>query len=228
MKPNDVHKLAVDRGWDEDRRIVAHLQAHMAEQGFDVGPVDGLVGPQTEYALQEWERQLNGLLPSTWRDTTELPDDDKYAEMVETYGEPGDWSNFQKFLLPYPMKLAWDLGTTITHVTMHKKVGEEAMHVLRRVVDVYDTHEIRQHGFDLFGGAVSVRKKRGGSTWSTHAWGIALDFDPVRNQLRWDSSKAYLAREACAAFMDLWEQAGWVSLGRSLNYDWMHVQKAAI
>jgi hypothetical protein len=66
--------------------------------------------------------------------------------------------------------------------------------------------------------------KRGGSTPSTHAFGAAIDHDPCNNRLRWGRLKARLANPSCEEFWRIWESEGWVSLGRTKNYDWMHIQ----
>jgi hypothetical protein len=61
-----------------------------------------------------------------------------------------------------------------------------------------------------------------------HIWGIAMDYDPNRNKLRWNSDKAVFAREEYRRWWEFWEEEEWVSLGRSRNFDWMHVQAARI
>ncbi len=63
---------------------------------------------------------------------------------------------------------------------------------------------------------------------STHSWGIAIDWDADRNPLRATSKTALLATPPYAKFLDLWEEEGFVSLGRARNYDWMHVQAARL
>ena len=69
---------------------------------------------------------------------------------------------------------------------------------------------------------------RGGTKPSTHSWGIALDWYPSRNKLRWGRDRASLAAPDCDDWWRIWEAEGWVSLGRSRNFDWMHVQAAKI
>ena len=81
---------------------------------------------------------------------------------------------------------------------------------------------------DRWGGCLNVRKMRGGSSWSMHAWGIAIDFDPDRNQLKWGRDRAVFARPDYDAWWRCWEDEGWTSLGRTKNYDWMHVQAARL
>jgi hypothetical protein len=57
-----------------------------------------------------------------------------------------------------------------------------------------------------------------------HAYGVAIDFDSEHNQMRWGSDRARFAKSDYDAWWGYWEEAGWVSLGRERNYDWMHVQ----
>jgi len=64
------------------------------------------------------------------------------------------------------------------------------------------------------------------SAWSTHAWGIAIDWFPGQNKMHWDSRKASLAHPDLDAWWALWEQEGWLSLGRTEDRDWMHIQAA--
>lgn len=73
-----------------------------------------------------------------------------------------------------------------------------------------------------------MRKMRGGSKWSMHAWGIAIDIDPSNNRLRWGKDKARLARPEYDEWWQIWEGHGWTSLGRVKDYDWMHIQAARL
>ena len=45
--------------------------------------------------------------------------------------------------------------------------------------------EIHRLRLDVWGGCLNVRKMRGGTRNSMHSWGIALDYDPQNNQLKW-------------------------------------------
>ncbi|MFH1874164.1 MAG: hypothetical protein ABH859_03140 [Pseudomonadota bacterium] len=148
------------------------------------------------------------------------------AELVRYYGEVGE--NQVKLALPYPHKLAWDLNTTINRFSCHEKVHDSIKRVLERTLDHYGLERIQDLGLDLWGGCLNVRKTRGGSQYSTHSWGIALDYDPSNNQLNWGRDRARLARPEYEMWWKFWEQEGWTSLGRAKNYDWMHVQAASV
>jgi len=64
---------------------------------------------------------------------------------------------------------------------------------------------------------------RGGSKWSTHGWGIAIDYDSDGNQLKWGSCKAAFAKAQYDDWWGIWEEEGWLSLGQAKNYYWMHI-----
>ena len=67
---------------------------------------------------------------------------------------------------------------------------------------------------------------RGGSSWSIHSWGAAVDLDPDNNQLKWSKPKATFSKAEYGDFWKIVEAEGWISLGRERNFDWMHFQAA--
>lgn len=142
------------------------------------------------------------------------------------YGAVG---SHQTLIKPvWPMVLAWDKSTSVNKISLHEKVAPSAQRCMEAALAAYDLDGIKKLGLDLWGGSLNVRKMRGGSNWSMHAWGIALDFDPDRNQLRQDHTTARLAKPDAKLWFEIWEAAGWTSLGRSRDMDWMHVQAASI
>lgn len=100
--------------------------------------------------------------------------------------------------------------------------------MLQAVAGLYSAQERKTIGLDLFGGSLNVRKMRGGSAYSMHSWGIAIDFDPERNQLKWGKDRARLAQPDAVPFWLEWEREGWLSLGRARDFDHMHVQAARL
>lgn len=212
--------------WSTQRIINAYQQAIFAYYGFEVGPIDGLIGPQTIYAKERYQDSLRDIdvtvkeishQPIRWPRQKDVPD---------FYGKVGE--NQSRLILPYPMKLAWDLDIQVNSITLHKKVIPSAKHCFEQILLVYGYDRIKELRLDLFGGSFNVRNMRGGSRYSMHSWGIAIDFDPENNYLRWGSDKSSLARPEYDPFWAIWETEGWVSLGRERNYDWMHVQAARL
>jgi hypothetical protein len=126
------------------------------------------------------------------------------------------------------MRLAWDTTTFVKSTSCHQKVHDAALRILTRVLDHYGLDKIRELRLDLFGGCLNVRRMRGGNAWSMHSWGVAFDFDPDRNQLKWGRDRAAFARPEYGKWFELWEEEGAISLGRARNFDWMHTQFATL
>lgn len=130
--------------------------------------------------------------------------------------------------VPWQMQLAWDPSVKTSRMSLHTKVAPSAERALKLIFEHYGPDGIKKLGLDQYGGSLNVRKMRGGDSYSMHSWGIAIDWDPNRNELRWDHTKARLAKADAQAFWDIWESEGWVSLGRERDFDWMHVQAARL
>ena len=219
--------------WSNSRKTVAYLQFLCKEHDIDTGDIDGYWGPQTDYAFDTLAQLLEkGEMPTPWRDETPLivnpnnwPVQDE-AQLNKFFGVVG--TNQTKVVLPYPHRLAWDIKQTVNSFTCNAKVHDSIQKVLTRVLDHYGLEKIRELHLDRWGGCLNERKMRGGTNWSMHAWGIAIDYDPDRNQLKWGRDRAVFARPEYDAWWRFWEEEGWVSLGRTKNYDWMHVQAAKI
>jgi hypothetical protein len=128
--------------------------------------------------------------------------------------------------LPYPMRLAWDLDTKVNKMRCHKLVKDNFKAVFDDLLAYYGYEKIVELGIDLFGGCFTFRKMRGGTEFSKHSWGIAIDLDPVRNQLKETSKTARFARPEYQAMIDIFYKHGFISLGVAKNYDWMHFEIA--
>ncbi|MDU0459372.1 MAG: M15 family metallopeptidase [Geobacteraceae bacterium] len=219
--------------WSNTRKTVAYLQLLCKELQIEVGDIDGYWGPQTDYAFETMVHILEyGQAPRPWRDETPLdinPHDwplQDETELTKFYGKVG--TNQVSLSLPYPHRLAWELKTVISSYQCNARVHDSIERVLQRVFDHYGMERIKELRLDRWGGCLNVRKMRGGSNWSTHSWGIAIDYDPDNNQLKWGRDKAAFARQEYEAWWRFWEEEGWSSLGRTRNYDWMHVQAAKL
>jgi peptidoglycan hydrolase-like protein with peptidoglycan-binding domain len=225
-------------GWNAQRRIVAAGQSLCRIDGIETGRIDGLLGPQTRHAFEVYDaRQRGDTSAESWRDTHDnesslvapLPAATTWPrqrDCTKFYGPVG--SNQVSITIPYPLKLAWDKSKTLNKITCHKKVAEPTRRVLERVLTHYGLDEIRKLRLDLFGGSLNVRKMRGGSAWSMHAWGIAFDFDPERNQLKWSRPKAAFSAAEYKPWFNAWSAEGAIGLGPARDYDWMHTQFARL
>jgi hypothetical protein len=219
--------------WEPLRKTYGFLQIACLEAGYDPHGVDGRWGPNTENAFNNYCYFLaNGKPPATWRpeDIVQVNPNNwpaQYSpEFDAFYGPRG--SGLVRITLPYSMNLAWDTSVTVNSMTCHSKVQDSLLRVLTNVLNNYGIAEIRRLKLDLFGGCYNERQIRGGTKWSMHSWGIAVDFDPARNKLEWGRDKAAFASPDYDKWWELWEQEGWISLGRHRNFDWMHVQAAKL
>lgn len=215
------------------RLATAYGQLLCLNCNIDPGPIDGLLGTQSTHAFEEmlfldkYKR-----LPHAWRDHIHIPNPnnwpgDSQKDLIEFYGEPGKKGKdvpLKWVTLPYPHYLSWNLDVKINRMKCHEKVAVSMEKVLKEVVDSYGEKAINELGLDIWGGCFNYRKKRGGNTLSTHSWGISVDYLPNRNQLRAGWKNAVFARPDYDAWWQAWEKEGWVGLGRTQNYDWMHIQ----
>jgi len=151
------------------------------------------------------------------------------AQVRRFYGEAGNPSCTAGMAkLAYPMKVAWDKKTIIRRFRCHIKVEAAFERIFQKTLAQYGEKEIARLRLDLFGGCYNFRRMRGGKTFSMHAYGIAFDIDPERNQLKWTRAKASLAKADYEPFWKIVESEGAVSLGRARDFDWMHFQFARL
>lgn len=234
------------KGWNSKRLTVAAEQAvyrSMKLSGSSGLDIDGLVGPQTNYVREAYTAQL----ATTWRDRLEdiiearakpapKPEPAVSKPVKETpasnwprqsdctsfYGKPG--SNQVTLNLPYPMRIAWEPKQVIRSWSCHRKVHDNMERIFQRTLDFYGMERIRELRLDMWGGTLNVRKMRGGSSWSMHSWGAAVDIDPDRNGLKTSWKNAQMSKPAYKKFVEFWYDEGAINLGVERNYDPMHFQ----
>lgn len=216
--------------WPRTRLFTAYVQLRCEDEGVNPGSIDGLWGSQTDYAVNVIrERILNNLKPANFRDSEELDQHRAHTWPLQTQSEVtaffGEVGKRQVMLeLPYTHKLAWDKTQHISRYSCHEKVHDSLKRILTRVLEHYGEERIQALRLDLFGGCYNKRKKKGGTNWSMHAWGVAVDYDPENNRFRWGWERASFARSEYDVWWNIWEDEGWTSLGRARNFDWMHIQ----
>lgn len=237
------------KSWPADRQKLAAKQyicaLYFKENGVDVavGTIDGLSGPNTRNAFDTYNRMSEGGVaytrpnPVTPAPVVSSPTGYviNYAarkllpfqsQMIAYYGQPG--TNQVEMKLPYPFRLDWDPTTIVTKMTCHKLAVDDYSQIFETTLSHYGLDGIRQLGIDMWGGTLNIRKMRGGTSWSMHAWGCASDFLTATNDLRTPWKKAAFSKPEYVAFVNAWLSLGWVSLGLEHNFDAMHFQRAQV
>lgn len=105
----------------------------------------------------------------------------KYSDYVqsvrETYGsfsieKHKNWYKLENFVsveLPYPLTLPWDDTILAGKFYGHASIANQFLAVLE---------ELRDSGYDEYGGCFSYRNAKSGKGLSVHAYGLAIDFLP--------------------------------------------------
>lgn len=198
--------------------------------------VDGIAGRRTVAALLS----MNAVPMVRPHEVSRVPKPDgtytpaqlltpRQANVVSVYGAPGSAdATAGRCVFPFPFRIAWDPGKTVSHCACHVKVQKQATDLFAAVHAAYGTKAMQELGLDLFGGCFNNRVMRGGNKPSMHAYGIAWDLDPERNQLKWDHKLAVFATKKYETFWSIVEQYGATSLGRERDFDWMHFQFARL
>jgi len=216
--------------WPRTRLLTAYVQLRCQDERVNPGPVDGLWGTQTDYAVNVIrERIQNSLAAPNFRDAEDLDQARKHVwprqtehEVRAFFGPVG--KNLTRLELPYTHRLAWNKSQRLDSYMCHEKVHDSLSRVLTKVLAHYGETRIQELRLDLFGGCYNKRKKKGGTTWSMHAWAIAVDYDTENNRFKWGWERASFARPEYDDWWRIWESEKWTSLGRARNFDWMHIQ----
>lgn len=188
------------------RRIQQHLGV----------AADGIMGPGTLRAISS----ALGIAPvPLWPTQAEV------RRGTSVFGAPGREEELVNILPAYPLYFG---DRAVRSIRVHRLIAAHVQQALREVLEHYGAQEVHRLGFDQYGGSYNYRPTSSGKSLSMHAWGIALDFAPAGNGLKVKSPRATLSHPDCAAWWNIWEKHGAVSLGRALNYDWMHLQFARL
>ncbi len=222
--------------WSERRKRIAAFQLFCKDADCEPGPIDGLWGQLTDYAYLEIEHlrrtgapliKFRDIVPNDANPNGWPTDHPGQAELMDFFGyRPQEGTEPPTVIVDCPWELTLDFDQSIKtrRIGCHPKVAQSLSRILSTIHDHYGTAQLRDMGMHMYGGCKIVRTKRGGSSWSTHSWAAALDWDPGNNDLEWGFDKAHMARPEFLRWWEIWEAEGWVSLGRQRNFDWMHVQ----
>ncbi len=187
------------------------------------------------------------------------------AQIRALYGNPAgtdgnlnqSWAsaNLVTIDLPYTMRLSWRDATT-KRVRIHRKAADSLKAALTELYNAarlevkhwygpdystpeYDTWTealLEKAGLNILGGTFEYRETRGTSSLSMHAYGIAIDLDPVHNvmgtlgaigEARAMKGEIGAANRLRRAVVDIFERHGWYWGGRFSRQDPMHFERTA-
>jgi hypothetical protein len=174
--------------------------------------VDGIFGPETA-------NKIYAALGLGW------PSQADVRSGKSIYGKAGDESNLVNITPPYTLYYE---GKPLKTIRVHKLVANAVREALEEVLEYYGVERIHELGLDDYSGSYNYRATASGKSLSMHAWGIALDFAANKNAYATKKPHASLSKPECDKWWEIWEAHGATSLGRSRNYDWMHLQFASL
>lgn len=107
------------------------------------------------------------------------------SSMNSFYGRPAQESNLVRVPFPYKMRL-YKRGAALNVKShrAHKRCGDSLAAILGDLLGEYGLDGLEEYGLDVFGGIYNDRSVRGGRSKSKHAWGCAIDLNPLENQNR--------------------------------------------
>lgn len=224
-------------GWGADRRRTGAAQVALDRLGFEPGLPDGWAGHNTTAALEAfWHRRTYGrdLVVPRLSDTPAaraiVSESPRQSECDAFYGRPGDEirSRLVTVDLPYPLRLDWALDQTVSRVTLHQKCAPAFVAAMQAVRAEYGAERQVALGLDRYAGGYMHRKMRGGSKWSMHAYGCAVDFYAAPNGLTTRCPRALFCGPDYAPFLNIMQSNGWMPAIRLWGADAMHFQMARL
>lgn len=175
---------------------------------------DGFWGPKSIKACQAYLRSLMPT-PSPWPSPSQ-------GALRKFYGTPGDESQLVSITFPFPV--FYD-GKLVTKTRVHHKCADSLLRVLKDIGARYFQNRGVMEEAEDYGGCFNFRLKRGGSTYSLHAYGAAIDLDADDNTFR-DSWP--MQADMPLEIMECFAREGWVAAGAFWGYDAMHFQATSL
>ncbi|MDD5291089.1 MAG: M15 family metallopeptidase [Patescibacteria group bacterium] len=228
--------------------LVKKLQQKLFELSYNTGSVDGIFGPRTQRAIicfqrdnnldidgvvgdETWKKLFNEPFPQPLAIETP-PSQEKCFQIFGDFRIPGwkeqslvkcDLSEFKEELKDVFFDWMTENDKAFIHnnwfgFMTHKSVASKFQEAFRNVISRGLHKQIK-----TFGGCFNPRQIRGGQSWSTHSWGIAIDINPKWN--RFGQKNFEMSENLARCFEDI----GFVWGGRWTGFpDAMHFQYATV
>lgn len=221
----------------DNRSFATLVQLHLEKTGHYRGAIDGWAGTKTHDAFhafvakQEVQPEIDLPVPEPvveppgWNII--LPherDLNRFYGSSNSRGSYLEWFSFpvgnMRLYSRSGQSLSDRNGDGKDDHRCHKKVREGLEDALQEIFDTLGKDQFEEEGWNVYSGCFNYRRKRGGSTLSTHSWGIAIDINGGENAFR--SSRTTFSDTA----IDIMEKHGFLSGGRAWGHDYMHFQAA--
>lgn len=160
------------------------------------------------------------------------------AELNAFYGNPDAdgngvsdraWEdkNLVAIAPPYRMALAWAPETPLKTIRVHRACAGSLQRALAAILAHYGSQQaVEAARMHLYGGCFAFRTMRGANKLSVHAYGAAIDLDPVRNPLGrpWRDGAGMMPVPVIEAF----QKEGWTWGGSWQRPDAQHFQASTV
>jgi hypothetical protein len=154
----------------------------------------------------------------------------RQSQCLKLFGNPTRPGWAAEHLVPVAVPFAMHMDSISIHSIQVNRIA--ATSLSRILVNIWNLCEHKQEnvcdcGCDVYSGCWAVRPIRGGSAWSMHSFGLAIDLNAPENPLGASESKTLFASDS--PVVTAFKQEGWVWGG-----DWrgrrdaMHFQCAIV
>jgi hypothetical protein len=183
-----------------NRQQIISLQSHIGTTP------DGFWGPKSQEACR---RHLRALMParSPW------PNSDQ-ASLRAFFGEPGTEANLVEIDVR-GLGMEYE-GQSLRIIRAHDLIADSLLAILRTIAAGPHRDILAEYA-----GVYNFRRKRGGTSYSLHAYGAAIDLDPDNNAFR-DSWP--LRSSMPIGVMEAFAAEGVKSAGAAWGFDSMHFE----
>lgn len=102
-----------------------------------------------------------------------------YSELEHYFGTPEECKKHMvKKPFPFQMYASWDNSLKISSFYGNAYIANDVIKALQEIYNYYGHDYIKRFGLDQYGGCAVIRKSRGSKRYSTHSWGMAIDYAP--------------------------------------------------
>lgn len=139
----------------------------------------------------------------------------KYSELTDKFGAHGNMKSLVRMEFPFMMYLSWEKETHVKSTLVHPYIKDDLEEVLEEIRVYYGEAFIYEHNLNEWGGCYNDRQSRGSNRWSTHSWGLAVDYLPSLGGFRKPSLTP-------APVVEAFKDHGFIWGGDWVNKDSMH------